>query len=258
MIKPFKIDNSTLNLFACDLDNTLIHSYKHRTPEDICIEIYNDREQSFISSRAINLLRKIITKIIFIPVTTRSIEQYNRIKWQEDILPKYAVVSNGANLIEDGKINTEWQKETLTYIQPYEEELHYQHSLLSQDKHFSICRIVDNSFLFLKCCDELNVDACALELQNNTKLTVEHFGRKIYLFPPLLNKGEALRRLQNKISPIHTFCAGDSYIDIPMLNLADTAYVPEDLAFKINNQNYIKFQSTEDILQSIKTSLPIS
>ena len=246
--KSKTIDNSALNLFACDLDNTLIHSYKYRTASDICVEIYNGREQSFISIRAVDLLRQIIGEMTFIPVTTRSIDQYNRINWPTGTAPKYAVVSNGANLLIESERDIDWWNEFHACIQPYEDEIQHQYFLLSADDKFTICRIVDDSFIFMKCRDEIAIEECADELQSYTNLVVRYSGRKIYLFPPELNKGEALCRLQNKLSPTHTFCAGDSFIDVPMLNLADIAYAPSSLTSKLENKCHRMFQSTEDIL----------
>ena len=247
-----QVDINTPYLFACDLDNTLIHSYKYKVADDVCIEIYNDREQSFISSRAIELLGEVVKKILWVPVTTRSIEQYNRIQWNS--APKYAVVSNGANLLDEGRIDNDWWNESLTYIQPYEDELKRQCSLQARNENFSICRIVDGSFLFLKCYDKVDTAKCAAELQSDTNLTVQHSGRKIYLFPPKLNKGTALLRLQNKLSPTHTICAGDSAIDIPMLDVADIAYVPSNLISEIDNKLYREFKIAEDILENILES----
>ena len=213
----------TKNLFACDLDNTLIHSYKHRADGDICVEIYNGREQIFISCRVAELLKSITKKFLFIPVTTRSIEQYRRINWLEGTAPKFAVVSNGANFLCNGEIDSAWQKDFYKNIQPYEEELFAQEKIFSQNKNFSICRVVDKSFLFLKCCNGKDTEKFVAEIQAVTKLTVQSSGLKIYLFPPKLNKGEALLKLKKFFSPEKTFAAGDSVIDIPMLNLADFA-----------------------------------
>ena len=75
-------------LFACDLDGTLIHSYKKFRDGDICVEIYEGREQSFISARAFELLKKISAQVIFVPVTKRSFAQYQRIFWTEDFRPR--------------------------------------------------------------------------------------------------------------------------------------------------------------------------
>ena len=239
-------------LFACDLDNTLIHSYKHKTDGDICIEIYNGREQSFISSRVAELLREVVKKVLFVPVTTRSIEQYQRIQWIKGTEPEYAVVSNGANLIHDDDIDFKWKAYFFNeHIQPYTDELNQQQILLSQNPNFTICRIVDGSFLFLKCSDTIDVENVSTEIQEQTNLTVQHSGRKIYLFPPKLNKGKALLRLKKLFNPDKVFCAGDSIIDMPMLNLADIAFVPNVLIDIMNGDQIKIFNSAESILENI-------
>ena len=225
-----------INLFACDLDNTLIHSYKHRTDDDICIEIYNGREQSFISSLVAELLKEVVKEVLFNPVTTRSIEQYQRIRWLEGTKPKYAVVSNGANLINNNDIDKNWRQDIYYYIQPYEDELNRQKVLLSQNPNFTICRIVDGSFLFLKCNDDVNIKSISSLLQEQTNLTVQHSGRKVYMFPPKLNKGEALLQLKKLFNPDKVFCAGDSIIDVPMLNLADVAFGPSNFSYCLSSQ----------------------
>lgn len=208
-------------LFACDLDNTLIHSHKKRRADDICVEIYENREQSFISRKSLDLLKKISEKITFIPVTTRSIAQYRRIFWTEDFRPKFAVVANGAYLLS-GERRENFLREV---VAPYADDLKAQCEKFSSDERFNICRIVDESFLFLRCRDELD----AAEISFDTRLTAQHTGKKIYLFPPALNKGNALLKLKEKFSPDKIFAAGDSEIDLPLLELADVAFAPKNL-----------------------------
>ncbi len=237
-------------LFACDLDNTLIHSYKNKIDGDICIEIYNGNEQSFISARAVKLLKKIAEKILFIPVTTRSIEQYNRINWIEGTTPNFAVVSNGANLLQNGNIDLKWKQDFYKNIRPYENELQRQLKILSQDKNFTICRIVDGCFLFLKGGNDADIKKIAEEIQGGTNLAVEYFGRKIYLFPPKLNKGAALLKLKEIFKPVKIFAAGDSYIDIPMLNFADFAFVHSNL--NLNRNNFFEFDSADFLEYCLK------
>ena len=228
-------------LFACDLDNTLIHSYKHRADGDICIELYNGRAQSFISSRAVELLKKIAEKTLFIPVTTRSIEQYNRINWLEGTTPEFAVVSNGANFLQNGDINLIWQQDFYKNIFDCEDELRQKFEKLSRDKNFTICRIVDESFLFLKCSDDADIKKIAEEIQDDTNLVVEYGGRKIYLFPPNLSKGTAVLKLKKIFEPAKILAAGDSSIDVSMLNFADVAFAHINL--KLKHKNLFEFDS---------------
>ena len=203
-------------LFASDLDNTLIHSYKYRRADDICVEHYEGREQSFMSPRTLESLKKFSERNLFIPVTTRSIAQYRRIFWAEDFKPRYAVVTNGAYFL-DGERQEDFLRGVVT---PYQDELKRQLAA-ADEKFFTIARIVDESFLFLKCRDDIDADKLAF----HTNLTVEHTGKKIYLFPPELNKGAALKLLIKRFSPEMVFSAGDSSIDLPMLQLADVAFV---------------------------------
>ena len=258
-------------LFACDLDNTLIHSYKKFREGDICVEIYDGREQSFISPRALDLLKKISARIFFVPVTTRSIEQYRRIFWAENFCPRFAVVANGAFFL-DGARQENFLREV---VAPYEDELKFQlaaampaavisekwlairgdnpnhqplitnhwHKAAADEKIFSIARIVDESFLFLKCRDDFDAEKISFD----TSLTIQRTGKKIYLFPPRLNKGEALRLLAKKFSPEKIFAAGDSAIDLPMLELADVAFGKKNICGE-------NFSAAEDFLEKIFTS----
>lgn len=48
----------------------------------------------------------------FIPVTTRTIEQFQRITlFQNEIIPEYAITSNGGNILHNGKQDVTWNKE---------------------------------------------------------------------------------------------------------------------------------------------------
>ncbi len=234
-------------LFACDLDNTLIYSYKHRRAEDICIEIYDRREQSFISPRALDLLKKIAAQILFVPVTTRSIAQYRRIFWTENFCPRFAVAANGSYLL-NGERQENFLREV---IAPYEEELKLHREKFSDNPAFSICRIVDESFLFLRCRDDIDAEKISFD----TSLTAQHTGKKIYLFPPRLNKGEALKLLIKKFSPDKVFAAGDSELDLPMLELADVAFIKKNLHEKIFRKDSIEFSAAENFLSIISSSL---
>ena len=202
-------------LFACDLDGTLIHSHKKRRADDICVEIYDGHEQSFISPRELALLKEISSKILFIPVTTRSFSQYRRIFWVNDFKPRYAITTNGAIFL-DGEQKTFFREN----IAPYASELEFQRKKYADNENFTICRIVDDSFLFLRCRDDVDAEKITFD----TNLDVQHTGKKIYLFPPPINKGEALKFLIKKFSPDKIICAGDSEIDLPMLRLADVVF----------------------------------
>ena len=49
--------------------------------------------------------------MLFVPVTTRTIEQYKRISLLKNIIiPEYAIVSNGGNILINGETDSYWAK----------------------------------------------------------------------------------------------------------------------------------------------------
>lgn len=216
-------------LFASDLDNTLLYSYKHKKIDDICVEINKGKEQGFMTKETICLLRKVKQCLCFVPVTTRSIEQYRRIQWPEGCEPEYAVTTNGAVLLHQGEIDRCWQKARQQELQGWQGELRRQYTLQSRDTRFIRCRLVDDAYLFTYCEPGVSLEDCLPSCRENTSLQVQGSGKKIYFFPPGLNKGMALQKLQERFTIGKTYAAGDSSIDLSMLLRADEAFLPEKL-----------------------------
>lgn len=232
-------------LFACDIDNTLLYSYKKKQDGYICIELNKGREQGFMSQYTHENFLRMTEKVIFVPVTTRSVEQYRRIVFPFGYVPEYAVVTNGATLIHNGEICTDWnlieRGESLT-VQLEEIYNHY-----CNDSRFINCRIVDDSYIFVYCADGTDVEKTARQLAENTGMNVEASGRKIYFFPDNLNKGNAVARLKNKLDSEYIISAGDSIMDLSMLNTADTALVPCDFD--------VPFHEHSGVIKSYENSL---
>lgn len=218
-------------LFASDLDNTLLFSYKHKQPGDRCVEWLEGREQGFCSQRTLELLPELCRRALFVPVTTRSVAQYLRIAWPEAAVPQYAVTTNGGILLVDGQVDEQWRQETAALAEPWREELL---RLLAGLQQFDIpkrCRLVDDIYLFAGCDNAADAGAVGAHLAAAAAkgLAVAVSGRKVYVFPPGINKGMAIERLRRRFAAAKVICAGDSVIDMPMLERADVAIAPEDL-----------------------------
>lgn len=244
-------------LFAFDLDNTMIHSFSHKTENDECIEMIGEKQQGFISRSTIELLKTIAEKAIILPITTRSIDQYSRIIWPRGCKPQYAITSNGGVLLSDDKVDKTWHAVSMRAVEPYQEELKkIEEKLLIQNRYIR-CRIVDDMFLFAYTKDGVDIQACVNEYKSTTTLDVIASGRKIYFFPPLLNKGDSLDRFCKIVRVEKIICAGDSAIDIPMLSRADISIVPNKyLEQRINGENTIVADSNSVFSEFIlKTAL---
>lgn len=206
-------------ILASDLDNTLIYSYKKISKQSnkLCVECYEGKKLTFMTNKSIIFLRKLNQLINFIPITTRSLKQYNRIVWPSRITPKYALTTNGAILLINGLIDEQWYQESLNLISNYQEELEKTYNKLLSLNIFQKCRIVDNFFIFCSASNLPNISELVPELKQISTLNFCLSFKKIYFFPDPINKGSALRRLIKLFNPDFVFSSGDSYIDIPMI-----------------------------------------
>ncbi len=214
-------------LLACDLDNTLIHSHRHKKENDICIEILSDKEQSFITPHTLELLKKITDNITLLPVTTRSTEQYMRIKWYNS--PEYALVANGTVLLKN---NVPFKREDISRYIPEIESLK---NKINPDDFLKI-RFVDDMYLFAYCDENSDTKFLAEKYSDLTGLNTQYSGRKIYFFPPPADKGKAVEKFAEEYNFDFIISAGDSTIDLPMLEISDISIVPDkNIAEKLKN-----------------------
>lgn len=214
-------------LFACDLDNTLLFSHRRARPGDVCVEWLEGREQGFMTPWVRETLSRLPGRVQLLPVTTRSMEQYRRIRWPAGGEPKWAVTTNGGVLLGPEGPETAWLAAFQALAEPWRRELE---DMYEQLPEWSWClrrRMVDGLYLFAVCPEGADMEAAAAECRRRTALTVEPSGRKLYVLPPGLDKGAAAEKARGWFQADALICAGDSALDLPMLRLADAALVPD-------------------------------
>lgn len=251
----------TIILFASDLDNTLIHSYKKADSNDICVEYKDEKALSYMTPYAYKLLEKLNNRmdIVFAPLTTRSSEQYERIKLFKDTVPELALSANGGILYENGKKSQNWFNESKDLISDCYSEFEKGMDYFRDDDYvcFEI-RLVDELFVFTRSSAPLTTKIVLESILDLSKVGVYNVGEKMYIFPNILTKGRAVRRLKENFSFEEVICAGDSEFDISMLNTADCALCPEQLKEYIRSENCISFDTekqnfAEQILNYVLT-----
>ncbi|SFB10832.1 Hydroxymethylpyrimidine pyrophosphatase [Acetitomaculum ruminis DSM 5522] len=227
-----------MKAFLSDLDNTLIYSYKHDIGADKClVENYNGMGISFMTGYSHSLLTKIRKEIEFVPVTTRSISQYERIFFGGEEV-KYALTDNGGNLLINGKIDEKWHKESMTYFKKAEKEIDKAREILEKDKNRSMeVRLVDGFFAFTKSDDEEKTKKTLHEALDNTKVNIFNNGVKVYVFPKELDKGLAVKRFRKRFEIEKIITAGDSLFDVPMLLNGDISIIPPQLKEYFEEKN---------------------
>lgn len=219
-------------LFAADLDGTLIHSHRHWRPGDVVVEMLHGKPQSFMTENAVSLLRELQQYAVFVPITSRSIDQYRRIVWPKGIAPpRLAIVSNGGNVLVDGELSAEWSRASEKMIQPYRAKVEQAYRALMGTGLAASGRVADGMFAAAAFKDNRTAARAYGETVFPDGLWSARSGRKIFAGPPGVDKKTALCRLMKqdeRIPPL--IAAGDSIMDIGMLQIADLALVPKPMA----------------------------
>lgn len=236
-------------LVACDLDRTLIYSLHAAVdgatsgglPDDLrVVEHYQDASLSHMTARAWQLLDEIMTGGCFVPVTTRTPEQYARVDLPR--LPALALCANGGILLREGRRDPEWDDwvaELLASSAPLAEVMAVMEDTAAASAAGSgwvrTHRDAAHLFGYLVAQSRAHIDPAWLAgftaTMDGLGYVVSVQGRKVYTVPAGLTKAAAVTRLAEQRAadlgaPVTVLAAGDSLLDGPMLEAADRAVRP--------------------------------
>lgn len=222
-------------VFATDLDNTMIFSHRLVDVSKAnvhCLEFYEERPITYMTLTSIQKLKTLMQKIYIVPVTTRSISQFNRVELWSTM--EYAIVSNGGTILHYGVPLIEWEQYMQKVLANYNLQSVY-NLFTSLPDLLLKPRIVDGKFIFTK---SSNVIKCKTILQKklDTKIWQISFqGNKIYAIPQGITKGIALQYLCENILYQHlpVIAAGDSNLDISMLDYSTYGIIPSDCKLSV-------------------------
>lgn len=257
-------------MVACDLDRTLIYSANammlegpdRHAPPLVVSEVYGGVPISFMTRVAENLLRELVLEAIFVPVTTRTMEQFHRVR-----IPGrgkgYAVTTNGAVLLHNGERDREWTDHIHNTVAancaPLTEVLEHLtgpgaveeiRRVRTAEDVFAYS-IVDREDLSPDYVEELS-RWCE---QRGWRTSLQ--GRKLYCVPAPVTKEAAVAEIRRRVQAGALVAAGDSQLDVGILELADQAVRPshgelEQLAYKrphVSVTEYSGILAGEEILR---------
>ncbi|TKG92288.1 hypothetical protein EYV94_18745 [Puteibacter caeruleilacunae] len=231
-------------IFASDLDQTLIYSenfiarhyrsaVKIKSEQLKIIEYYQGKPLSYIHPGVIKLLQEFNSQHHFVPVTTRTEEQYRRIQFADwNINPRYAITTNGAKVLIDGKPDLKWQHRINKLVQQSSPSIADIKVLLkdffSKDQ---VLKIREAEDVFIYCVLDMSQTSLAqindlrkCFSKDDWRLSLQ--GRKLYFMPHFISKGDAIKYVCECLGESRYIAAGDSLLDLPLLVNAQKAYIP--------------------------------
>ncbi len=186
-----------------------------------------------MTKNALEGLKIINEKILFTPVTTRTLEQYTRMPFFFEMLsPKYAVVANGGIILTHGMVDKDWEYIISSKMKEYEAPADMIDKCGFFIKHSFVksVRLCQELFIAVTV-DEGNMDMGYFEdlvfTAGEYGYTISKQGRKVYIIPECINKWSPLQYICEKEMRSFILTAGDSSLDYPMLERADYAVVPD-------------------------------
>lgn len=222
-------------IFTTDLDGTVVYSQNHTfTADKTLVETHKDYT-AYMNTKLYDNLTEYNEKVPFIPVTTRALEEYQRIQFP--IVPSYALVLNGAVLLKDGVVDESWTEASRNLIRNEVDELDRAQALIDamniKGQYPTIMsRQRDGFFIFVKTNYVSETIQLLKEHLDMSKVDVYNKKSKIYVIPKSLSKGVAVKRLKRLLEVDYVIAAGDSDIDKPMLVAADEIILCDDLKEK--------------------------
>ncbi|WP_335869875.1 HAD family hydrolase [Bacillus sp. 2205SS5-2] len=226
-----------MKIFGSDLDRTLIYSRKilaefPTTAEIHPVEMNKGETISYISAKAKELLFQLQKEMLFVPVTTRTTAQYNRISlFQNEINPEYAITCNGAHILHRGEPLQEWevyiqnQLKSVSSIEEIEQKL-------NQYKPAQwLLEIRKAESLFLYCMiDREKMESIEFQYLKSWAIgqgwEMSLQGRKLYFVPKVIQKWEAFQFLSDKLELTERYTAGDSLLDYELIKNSKFGLAP--------------------------------
>ncbi|MFA1539202.1 HAD family hydrolase [Actinomadura monticuli] len=225
-------------LVCSDLDRTLIysaaafalHGPDETMPRLLCVEFYQGAPLSYLTEPAARTLEALSAAAMLVPTTTRTPEQYRRVHLLEKP-PAYAICANGGHLLVDGEDDPAWAETVRARVADGCAPLaDVQHHLAQASGDFVLKqRTASDLFAYMV------VDRTALPpgwVEDLTAWCAERGwrtslqGRKVYCLPARLTKAAAAEEVARRVGASAMLAAGDSLLDIELLEAADLSIRP--------------------------------
>ncbi|MGP4003639.1 HAD family hydrolase [Streptomyces sp. 8N706] len=200
-------------------------------PRLLCVELYERRPLSYMTETAAGLLTELARATVFVPTTTRTREQYGRIRLPGPAA-RFAICANGGHILVDGESDPDWQAQVRDTLEAGCAPLAAvrEHLLRSADPAWLLKeRVAEDLFAYLVVDRPQLPDTWVKELArwaDGQGWTVSLQGRKIYAVPKPLTKSAAVAEVARRTGATEILTAGDSLLDADLLLAGDRGWRP--------------------------------
>ena len=218
-------------IVASDLDRTLIYSrgaleaHGDTKRDLVAVERHEGKDASWMTAAAAARFADLHEHALVVPVTTRTPEQWHRIRLPGPA-PRYAITANGGILLVDGRIDHGWDASVaaeLARVAPLREI--WEHASQVCRPEWTV-KLRNARGLF--CYAVLHrkrippgflAEAAAWAADRGWQLSLQ--GRKLYWVPRSLTKSAAVAEVAQRAGLDTVVAAGDSLLDTDLLEAAD-------------------------------------
>lgn len=205
-----------MRALASDLDRTLIYSHRflQQYPSDkqlVLVENYQGKPHAYMSAMSVQRVAQLCEQEAFIPVTTRTTVQYQRIFGLTQLQPTFAITTNGAEILYKGEVDAQWAQHLKAQRNPHYAKMYqYMTALPGVERAYDVQH-------FMYAITTIAVTSETRQLAQEWGFNVSQQGRKLYFVPSYLTKWQATSYVAEKLGLTGIFAAGDSLLDMPLL-----------------------------------------
>jgi hydroxymethylpyrimidine pyrophosphatase-like HAD family hydrolase len=218
-------------LVATDLDRTLIYSrgaleaHGDTARALVAVERHEYKDASWMTQGAASAFAALHDRALVVPVTTRTPEQWHRIRLPGPP-PRYAITANGGILLANGRVDHTWDATVaaeLARVAPIAEV--WEHASRVCRPEWTV-KLRNARGLF--CYAVLHrrrlppgflAETSGWAEQRGWQLSLQ--GRKLYWVPRSLTKSAAVAEVARRAEVAGVVAAGDSLLDADLLEAAD-------------------------------------
>ncbi|MVU79997.1 HAD family hydrolase [Nocardia sp. ET3-3] len=228
-------------MVATDLDRTVIYSraaFGQTDPATVCVEHHEGQPLSYMTVTAAQRMSELAAAAALVPVTTRTIEQFQRVRLPGGPWP-YAVTSNGGTILRNGLPDRRWRSALDAEVRAECATLVEVRAELRArvDESFAVrLREADDLFCYLVVDPDRVPEGFLAEWESWCRprgWSVSQQGRKIYTMPTPVCKSRAVTEVRRRLLEAGELrpdsvlaAAGDGALDAELLRTADVAIRP--------------------------------